>query len=278
MIRDKFSAVWVSHSSIRDYVQCPRAYYLGNVYKDPKTNRKIAIMSPAMALGQVVHEVIESLSNVPTSERFAISLTKAFEREWEKISGDRGGFKDIDQEKEYKQRGLDMLQRVEAHPGPLLNKTIKIRKELPYFWLSDDENIILCGKIDWLEYLEDTDSVHIIDFKTGKYEEDEESLQLPIYVLLAQECQSREVSKVSYWYLAKENTPYQVPFPDIEKAQLTILELAKRISTARKLQKFTCRRDEGMCFACRPYERVLQGEATYVGTGQYGQDIYILRD
>ena len=57
---------------------------------------------------------------------------------------------------------------------------------------SPEENIILCGKIDWLKYNEDTDSVCIIDFKTGKHDENGESLQLPIYQLLLKNLQKRK--------------------------------------------------------------------------------------
>ncbi|KKQ37796.1 MAG: hypothetical protein US54_C0025G0014, partial [Candidatus Roizmanbacteria bacterium GW2011_GWA2_37_7] len=46
MAPDKFSAVWVSHTSISDFLQCPYAYYLKHVYKDPKTGHKMKIMSP----------------------------------------------------------------------------------------------------------------------------------------------------------------------------------------------------------------------------------------
>jgi len=73
-MNDKFTATWVSHSSIRDFLNCPRAYYLNNVYKDPATNHKIQIVSPALSLGSSVHEVIESLSNLPTKDRFKESL------------------------------------------------------------------------------------------------------------------------------------------------------------------------------------------------------------
>src|ERR1035437_4279352 len=36
MAQDKFNAVWVSHSSIGDFLKCPRLYYLHNVYKNDK--------------------------------------------------------------------------------------------------------------------------------------------------------------------------------------------------------------------------------------------------
>ena len=56
---DKFKAVWVSYSSISDFKKCPRAYYLKNIYKNPKTGKKIELVAPPLALGSVVHDVLE---------------------------------------------------------------------------------------------------------------------------------------------------------------------------------------------------------------------------
>ena len=58
MAADKFTATWISHSSISDFLKCPRAYYLKNMYKDPKTGHKIQLMSPPFELGKDVDEVI----------------------------------------------------------------------------------------------------------------------------------------------------------------------------------------------------------------------------
>lgn len=272
---DKFKAVWVSHSSIADFLRCPRTYYLRNVYKDPKTNHKITVMSPSLALGQAVHEVIESISYLPVEERMLIGLTKRFDVAWQKVSGDLGGFKDKNEEKEYKNRGLLMLERIQKNPGPIIRKAIKIKATngLPYFWLSEEENIILCGKIDWLEYLPD-DSVHIIDFKTGKNDEDAESLQLPIYLLLATNTQKRLVSKASYWYLDRDDFMIEKTLPDFFSAKEEVLKIARRIKLARQMNHFKCPKDG--CFACRPLEKVLKGEGRKVGISEYNQDIYIV--
>ena len=62
MSKDPYKATWVSHSSIGDFLKCPRAYYLHNVYKDPGTRRKINIVNPALSLGVAVHEVLEGLA------------------------------------------------------------------------------------------------------------------------------------------------------------------------------------------------------------------------
>jgi len=274
-VNSPYKAVWVSHSSISDFLVCPRAYYLRNVYKDPKTGHKITVTSPALSLGQAVHEVVEGLSVLPVEERLKVSLLKKLDTAWEKVSGKFGGFKNKEQENEFKERGKQMLKRVEEYPGPILNKAVKIPSDfIPNYYLSSEEDIILCGKIDWLEYLEKTDSIHIIDFKTGKKEEDGESLQLPIYLLLATNTQSRTITKASYWYLDKSNDLTAKELPNYEDSKDKVLTVARRIKLARQLKHFTC--PTNGCMKCRPLERILRSEGEKVGVSDTGQDIYIL--
>jgi CRISPR/Cas system-associated exonuclease Cas4 (RecB family) len=273
MAADKYSALWLSHTSISDFLQCPRAYYLKNVYRDPSTNHKIKLISPPLALGQSVHEVLEALSIIPTAVRFKNNLLESFRESWKKVSGLNGGFADLGIENQYKQRGEDMLRRVQDHPGPLLNPAVKINQDLPHFWLSDQDNIILCGKIDWLEYLPDTDSVHIIDFKTSQSDEDPSSLQLPIYHLLVRNCQKRQASKASYWYLSRSDAPEERPLPDLEESQNVILKIAKQVKLARSLNHFKCPHQG--CRACLPYESIIEGKAKFIGVDGYRYDVYI---
>ncbi len=274
MSADKYSAVWVSHSSISDFLKCPRAYYLKNIYKDPKTGHKIQLMSPPLALGQAVHEVIEGLSVIPTQDRFKESLLDKFEEAWKKISGKRGGFINEEVELRYKDRGEQMIRRVMNNPGPLKNKAVKIKEDLPHFWISETDNIILCGKVDWLEYDEKDDSVHIIDFKTSKNEEDGKSLQLPIYALLVQNTQKRKVSKISYWYLDFSDELVTKEIPDSAVAKENILKVAKQIKLARQLHKLTCR--TGVCRHCEEMESILRDECEFVGNEAVtNKDIYV---
>ena len=277
MSQDKYTATWVSHSSIGDFLKCPRAYYLKNVYKDPKTGHKIQVMNPPLALGQAVHNVLESLSSLPTNQRFDNPLSVMFEEEWKKISGERGGFLNDDHEYTYKKRGLAMLNSVYNNPGPLKNLAVKIKQDLPYFWLSEEDNIILCGKIDWLEYLPDTKTVHIIDFKTGKVREDPESLQLPIYHLLVNNCQEYKVSKVSYWYLEHDKMCQEKDLPELNEAHACVLDIAKKIKLTRQLKKYDCPEGEEGCFACQSVEKIKKGEGKFVGYDGF-KDVYILED
>jgi ATP-dependent helicase/DNAse subunit B len=286
---DKYTATWVSHSSISDFLKCPRAYYLRNVYKNPKTGHKMAIVTPPLALGQAVHEVIESLAVLPVEERLKISLVKRLDPVWLKITGKRGGFENHTEEMEYRQRAIQMLINLQENPGPVMEKAIKIKSKmnLPNYWLDEKEGIILCGKIDWLKYIEKDDSVHIIDFKTGKNEEKEDSLQLPIYYLLATNTQTKKVKGVSYWYLDRDDPPsheatgghsgmVEKKLPDEKESFDKVIKIARRIQLARKINHFKCPKDG--CYACRPYEKVLKGEGEFVGVSETRQDIYILND
>lgn len=275
MTPDKFKAVWVSHSSISDFIKCPRLYYLRNVYKDPRTGNKFTIVTPPLSLGGAVHEVVESLSVLPTDERFSVSLLQKFDVAWQKVSGKLGGFKDSATEKQYKERGQEMLRKLMENPGVLTDKAIKIKSEsgLPYYWLNEEENIILCGKIDWIHYLTATDSVEIIDFKTGKNEENEDSLQLPIYYLLAKNLQKRPIEKVNYWYLDSGKI-VQMQLPDEKDAYERVYEVAKRMKLGRLINHLKCPTDG--CFACRPFEEILKGNGEKVGLSEYRQDLYIL--
>ena len=273
---DKFTATWVSHSSIGDFLKCPRSYYLKNIYKDPNTGNKVQITSAPLSLGSAVHEVVESLSSMPTQDRFKDSLLEKFENVWKKFSGKKGGFISESQEEEYKNEGREMIRKIIKNPGPLKSLSVKIKEELPYYWLSDEDNIILCGKIDWLEYLPATDGVHVIDFKTSKKEENNDSLQLPIYHLLVTNTQNRKVEKVSYWYVRLSDKLQEQELPNLDEAREKILIIAKKIKTARKLNVFKCPEGENGCSFWKPMESVIKGEAEFVGVGGYKRDVYIL--
>jgi ATP-dependent helicase/DNAse subunit B len=280
MPEDKYSAVWVSHSSMGDFLRCPRLYFFRNVYKDPKTGKKINLVNPSLSLGQAVHGALEGLARHKAEERFSRPLLGALEEEWLKISGKRGGFQSGEEEEEVKKRGREMILRVERHPGPLARKTVKMppthNNMPPNFFLSAEENIILCGKIDWLEYMPEDDSVRVIDFKTGKYDEKEDSLQLPIYRLLLDALQKRKVSGAAYWYLDRDDEPTAVVLPAAHEATQKVMAAALAVKKAREGKEFSCPRGRGGCFACRPFEKILSGEAESVGLSDDGrQELFI---
>lgn len=294
MVQDKYSAVWVSHSSMGDFLKCPRLYYLHNMYKSAKTGRKMSIVSPHMSLGIAVHEVLEGLAEYPADDRLNRDLRAKFEEAWLKVSGKKGGFTSDEEEEEFKLRGKDMINNVIKDPRFLKNKCIKLKRDtMPCnFYLSEDHNIILNGLVDWIEYLPLTDSLHIVDFKTGKHEEKDGSLQLPIYLLLCNALQKRKVTKASYWYLESDKM-VEKELPSIDDAERDVLDVAMKVKEARRIAKkdgedkvFVCPlgsydpvTKEGGCVNCRPYEWIINGDEKmeYVGVGGFNQDMYIIR-
>lgn len=280
MLLDKYSAVWVSHSSMGDFLKCPRLYYLKNVYKDPITKRKMNIVAPALSLGVSVHEVLEGLGDFPSTSRMDRNLLTWFDEVWKKVSGMRGGFISDEQEQEYKARGIAMLETVAKDPKFLINKRIKLPQgEMnPNFHISEDENIILNGLIDWIEYIPESDSLHIVDFKTGKYEEGEGSLQLPIYLLICNALQKRKVTKASYWYLESDKI-VEKDLPDAIQARIDVLEVAMKVKSARATQTFICPQGLDSCMHCRSFEKILKKDpsVTHVGIGGFNQDLYFIK-
>lgn len=276
MSQEKYDALWVSHSSLSDFLTCPRAYFFRYVYRNPQTSRKITLMNPPLALGQAVHEVIDSLADLPVKDRFKESLVSRLEKVWVKITGQKGGFSSIPEEERYKMRAKAMLNRVSLHPGPLKNLAVRIKTDfMPNFWLSEKEGIILAGRIDWLEYLPQSDSIHIIDFKTGKGTEIDGSLQLPIYYLIATKCQNRPVTKVSYWYIDRSDIPVAESLPHLKETEAKILKIAKKTKLARQLNRFPCAQGNH-CRACLPLEKASRGLAQFVGVNDFGFEVYVL--
>lgn len=272
---NKFKATWVSHSSIGDFLKCPRAYYLKNVYKTDNGN-KISIVSPYLSLGSAVHEVLEPLAELDEKHRNSVKLAPAFYKAWSKISGEIGGFSSKEQEEEFKQRGVEMLTRVGKNRQNLAGQTTFLldkRDDLPWMWLSEDEEIVLCGRIDWLNRTGNK-QYRVLDFKTGLKEENDESLQLPIYSVLLEHFLGNSIIDAYYWYLALNDSPTRKIMPDVGKSRERILSIALEIKEARSTKKFEC--PHKGCFHCTDLSRIIAGEGKFLGKGQYGTELYSL--
>ena len=290
---DKYKSVWISHSSIRDFLSCDRLYYLKNVFKDPISRRKINIVSPHLSLGVAVHKVIEDLKKIKSDERekeIKENLLNNFQKEWKKYTGKKGGFKNEDEEKSFYIRGEEMIKKVIESPKILLNKIIPQEyfykgDMIPNYYLSEEENIILCGSIDWIEYLSETDSLRIIDFKTGRNDEDGDSFQLPIYYLLLSNLMKENSKKIynisesAYWYLDHDNKKEnqnknekahnefhikkidEEKIKEIEIVKDKILEIGIKMKNLREGGVFVCKNEKEIgegCRYCRDFERIFK--------------------
>lgn len=288
-INTKYNAVWLSHSSMSDFLKCPRLYYLRNVWKNKEGN-KVNIVSPSLSLGSAVHQTIEPLALLKTEERLKQDLQEIFEKNWKKFEGKMGGFTDKDTENNYKEQGIQMIKTVVENPGPIARKTVKFYSGdfIPNIYLSEEENIILCGLVDWVEYEEKTDTLKVLDFKTGKNDEKEDSMQLPIYKILVESLQKRKVSGGAYWYLARDKFPRNVELLDedvdeLKKKMLDIgLDIKNRKQGSDIEKNFECKYP-GDCRNCRDFELIKDYEnnkdrVEYLGLGEYKQALYFVRN
>jgi hypothetical protein len=231
------------------------------------------ISAESKEIGKIIADTIDKVGKdgvVTVEEAQSMGVSAEFV---EGLQFDRGFVSsymitDLDRmEAEYKEKGKKMIQNVIDNKGPLAHKTVKFYSGdfIPNIYLSESDNIILCGLVDWVEYLEETDSLRVIDFKTGKNEEKEDSYQLPIYKILVEALQKRKVTGAAYWYLDRDRylSQKEILDEDLEEIKKEILKIGIEIKTKKERAKskaemeqhFTCKR-EGGCFACREFELI----------------------
>lgn len=274
---NKFAATWISHSSISDFLKCPKAYYYRNVYKNPDSNKKISIVGEYLSLGVAVHEVVEKRAELPKETRLDVDFKQEFLKEFEPFRGEKGGFKSLDSEKDFENRGLSLMDNIQNNPGPLarpLVKLLKDRKDLPWVWVCEKEEIITSGKTDLIEWEED--GLVPIDLKTSaKNSEKADSLQLPIYSILIDHFKTKKAKKGAYWYPAQGPDLVYKDLPPVKESLDKLLSLGQAIKEARKAKEFKC--PYNGCWSCRDYERVLKGEGKFIGLGSFGAEQYFLK-
>jgi hypothetical protein len=65
--------------------------------------------------------------------------------------------------------------------------------------------------------------------------------------------------------------------PDLTTAEKKVLDIGVQVKAARQLGVFKCSQGDG-CYACKPYEAIIRGEAQFVGVDEYNTDVYVMRD
>lgn len=266
------NAIFISPSSLSDFEKCPKLYYYRYVYKTPDTGLKIQIINPALALGQAVHDTIERFILLEPLVRTKSALEAIFATVWQGLSGEKGGFSEAVEEKTARERGETMLENFfgNAH----FQTTQKAK--MPEFLKAElGDDLILTGKLDWIEKM--GDGYHLVDFKTGKNEEKEGSMQLPIYVVLAGKILGTDDIKASYWYLDQGKELRDFSLPDLQEFALDLKRKGLVIKKSRLTNSFVCPKGES-CWACRDMMAVIvgkKGKLVSVDSSRK-QEIYIL--
>lgn len=266
------NAVFISPSSLGDFEKCPQLYYYRNVYRSQR-GLKIQIISPALALGQAVHDTLEIFLRFPVAERSKNLLTEKFDFAWSNLTGEKGGFISAIEETEHKNRALEILERFWKNEHFKNAEMAKI-PGFPKAELGND--IILTGKLDWLE--EDREGYHLVDFKTGKNEEKEDSRQLPIYAVLVSKIFNTDKIRASYWYLDKDEEIVSFSLPQLQQTTDYLKNKGEIIKMVRQTNSYRCQSGGESCWACRDILAVARGKGKLVSMDPVNrkQEIYIL--
>ncbi len=262
-------AVNVSFSSLSDFLKCKRTYYLKNIYRDPKTGYRLQVASPYLTLGALVHDTIAwflEMNGQVTQDQ----LIEKYKNHFRKYRLKKGGFVDTEQEATFGKRGLVMLDKFYKNYKSL-DKRLSLGDLLKHFL---QEDMILWGRLDYVGILPDG-TLHIVDFKTGKKDE-EDPLQLYMYVILTESVTGKKVSKISYWYLDRDDGPKEAVLDGVDQRLGWIIEKGLEMKQAIKDGVWECENPDS-CRDCPLYQAILDGKGELVlEDASYKKLVYFL--
>ncbi len=163
-----------------------------------------------------------------------------------------------------------------------MKNTVVLEKNVPVFdflRFNLSEKIIFIGKLDFLGELPDN-TLHVLDFKTGTKEEDD-SIQLHSYAILAESNLQKTVSKISYWYLDKDSLPKEAVLDPLPDKLEWLRDKALQIQEAIKKDHWICIKEDlsegGLCNDCKNYQAVIDGKGEFQFSDEaFKKDIYYL--
>lgn len=259
--------IFISYTSLSDFIKCHRAYYLKNIYRDSKTGNRILIASPYMSLGSVVHDSVKWILDMG-GQVTAKQAEEKFRNFWLKFRGKRGGFETREDEAVFGRRGLNMLENFFKNKN-VLEKAVP-GLVFPKYLLAD--KLVLIGNFDFVGEREDR-SLHVVDFKTGTKDE-KDPLQLYIYAILAESNYQKPVSTASYWYLDRDDKPRPIVLDLLEPQLEWLKEKAGQVKQAIEKGEWVCLKN---CRDCQAYQAILEGKGEFQFTDEkFKKDIYFL--
>lgn len=177
---------------LRMFETCGQQYkftyidHLDREYKKPK---------PYLTMGAHVHNALHDFyEQLEPEDRTYDRLEQLLRKRWRE---NREGFVSREDEAKWGLKALQMLRlychRMDTTKTPLILED--------YYDADIGGDVKLIGRIDRAD-LEEDGTLHVIDYKTGKYnEEDISELQLQLYSIIVSANQKMPVTKASYLFL-----------------------------------------------------------------------------
>lgn len=194
---------------------------LANQYKQPK---------PYLTMGAHVHNALKDFyEQLEPEDRNYEQLEKILRRRW---TENRQGFASRDDEAKWGSKALSML-RLFAHR---MDMTITPTLLEDYYDYEVDDRLKILGRIDRADTLEDG-SLHVIDYKTGKYDENEiNEAQLILYAIIISANEKQPVTKASYLYLPTWD--WHTIDVDQDTAEEALANVMEQVENIRREKEF----------------------------------------
>jgi superfamily I DNA/RNA helicase/RecB family exonuclease len=206
----------LSASDIETYRLCPLKYKFGRVFRIPQES------TIHQRFGIALHTVLERFHKSPDAGRE--QLFELFESSWR-----RGGFGDSDDELQFRERGIEALERYWENTRDELGEPVWFERSFS-FQLGPH---VIRGRVDRVDRRPDG-SYEVIDYKTGRSKtaaELQSDVQLSIYQMGARESWGVETSAHSYYYvMTAEKVPVAHSDEELDRVRATIEEIGAGIS------------------------------------------------
>lgn len=233
--------------SIGIYTKCPKQYYFEyldnytSVYPNKQKLKQVQIKAGKrreLIFGELLHIVLNLFFHLSEEERSEEKLLTLLKEVWmrgeDKAREKKGGFPDLEDERDWYREANSILKRFyqTRDLSPTITYLPEIEKEgefvdANFLKVPLQSDVVLAGKIDRIDREEG--GFHLIDYKTGKSEEDDE-FQLMVYSILAEEALGKPPTKTSYLYLRSGNLKSFQPSKETKaQAKAKVLEIAEKI-------------------------------------------------
>jgi DNA helicase II / ATP-dependent DNA helicase PcrA len=202
----------LSASDIDTYRICPLKYKFARVFRIPQ--------EPTIhqRFGIVVHQVLERFHREGGGSLAA--LMELFEASWR-----RSGLGDSDDERQFRERAVEALERYWRQDRDSDAEPVWIERSFA-FRLGPH---LLRGRVDRVDRRPDG-SYELIDYKTGKAKTEadlREDVQLSLYQMGARESWRLETSAQSYLYvLTGERVPVEHSEEELDRVRATVTDIA----------------------------------------------------
>lgn len=222
----------LSASDIETYRLCPLKYKFARVFRIPQE------ATIHQRFGIALHTVLERFHRSPTGGRE--ELFELFEGSWR-----RGGFGESDDELQFRERGVEALERYWENTRDEEGEPVWFERSFS-FTLGPH---LIRGRVDRVDRRPDG-SYEVIDYKTGRSKTADElrrDVQLSIYQMGAREAWGIETSAHSYYYvMTAEKVPVAHSDEELERVRATIEEIGAGISR----QEFAPTPSHEICSFC----------------------------